>query len=137
VNDPLPVRGFKGFGDLLRNQQRFVQWNRATRNALRQILALDELHHERLDAVGVFEPVDRGDLRVIQGGEDFGFALKTRQSIAITRDRGRQELDRDLPLQRRVRRPIHLPHSAFTDLGSDGVDAEPRAGSEGQVLRII
>ena len=43
---------------------------------LRQILALDELHHEGLDAVGVLQPVDGGDVRMIQRGEDFRFALE-------------------------------------------------------------
>ena len=31
------------------------------------------------------------------------------------------------------RRPIHLAHAAFADLRGDFVDAEARAGSEGQV----
>ena len=31
-----------------------------------------------------FEPVDGGDVRMIQRREDFGFALKARQSIGIS-----------------------------------------------------
>ena len=84
-----------------------------------------------------FEPVDGGDVRMIQRGEDFRFALKARQPVRISRQRRRQDLDRDLALQLRVRRPIHLAHAAFADLGGDFVDAEAGAGSEGQVCVII
>ena len=109
--------------------------DRAARNALGQIVALDEFHHERRDARALFESVDGGDVRMIQRGEDFGFALKTRQPIVVSRERWRQDLDRDLTLQLGVGRPIHLPHPAFADLGGDFVDAEAGAGSEGQWLR--
>ena len=79
-----------------------------------------------------FKAVDRGDVRMIQGGEHFRFALKTREPIGIDRKRRRQDLDRDLALEFRVARPIHLPHSAFADRRRDVVDAETRAGSQGQ-----
>ncbi len=74
----------------------------------------------------------RGDVRMIQRGEDFGFALKTREPIGISGERWRQDLDRDLTLQLGVGRPIHLPHPAFADLRGDFVDAEASAGSKGQ-----
>ena len=71
----------------------------------------------------------RGDVRMVQRGEDFRFALKPREPIVIRRERRRQNLDGDLTLQLRVGRPIHLPHAAFADLGGDFVDAEAGAGS--------
>ena len=77
----------------------------------------------------------RGDVRVIQRREDFRFALEPREPIGIGGERWRQDLDRDLALQLRVGRPIHLPHPAFADLRGDFVDAEAGAGSEGQCLR--
>ena len=46
MDDPLLVRGFERLGDLLRDRQRFVERDRAARDALRQIVALDEFHHE-------------------------------------------------------------------------------------------
>ena len=64
------------------------------------------------------EPVDGGDVRMVQGGEDFRFALKTREPVGVSRERRRQDFDRDLTLQLRVGRPIHLPHAAFADLGA-------------------
>ena len=51
------------------------------------------------------EAVDRGDVRMIQGREHFRFALKTREPIGIDRERGGQDLDRDLALEFRVASP--------------------------------
>ena len=47
MNDPLLVRGFERVRDLLRDRQGFVDRDRAARDPLREVLALDELHHER------------------------------------------------------------------------------------------
>jgi hypothetical protein len=57
-----------------------------------------------------------GNVRVLQRGEDFGLALKTREPTGINRERRRQDLDRDLALQLRARRPKHLSRPAFADL---------------------
>ena len=46
VDDPLLVRGFERLGDLLRDGQRVVERHGSARDALRQIVAFDELHHE-------------------------------------------------------------------------------------------
>ena len=69
---------------------------------------------------------------MIERGEDFRFALKTRETIRVRRDRGRQDLDRDLTFQPGVGRPKYLTHPAFADLSGDVVDADSAAGSEGQ-----
>ena len=66
VDDAQLVCGFEGLGDLLRNRQRVVDWDRALRNALRQVLSLDQFHHERGRAPAFFQPVDAGDVRVVQ-----------------------------------------------------------------------
>ena len=66
MNDPLFVRGFEGFGDLLGDGQRLIDGNRAARDALGQILALDEFHHEGVHARRFLDGIDRGDVRMIQ-----------------------------------------------------------------------
>ena len=58
----------------------------AARDALRQILAFDEFHHERGHAPAFFEAVDRGDVRMIQRREHF--ALRAENARA-DRDRPR------------------------------------------------
>ena len=89
MDDPLLVRGFERLRDLLRDGQGFVERQGSARDALRQIVTFDELHHERGHAPAFFEAVDRGDVRMIQGREHFRFALKTREPIGIDRERRR------------------------------------------------
>ena len=97
MDDALLVCGFECLGDLLRDWQRFINRDRAARNALRQVLALDEFHHQRREVGCLLESVDRGDVGMVEGREDFRFALKARQAIGIAGDRGGQHLDRHRP----------------------------------------
>ena len=87
MDDPLLVRRLQCLGDLLRNGQGFVNWDGASRDALRQILALDELHDQRTDTVGFFETVDVRDVGMIQRRERLRFAREPRESIRIARER--------------------------------------------------
>ena len=132
MDDALFVRRFQRLGNLLRDRQRLVEWHRTARDALRQIVALDELHHQRAQAAALFESVDRRDLRMVQRREDLGFTGKSREAVGVVGDRVGQDFERDLATELRVARPIDLPHAAFADLGGDLVDAETGAGKEGQ-----
>ena len=67
---------------------------------------------------------------MVERGEDFGFALETRESIGVRRDRRRQDFDRDLALEIRVGRAVHLAHATDAKKGDDLIRAEPRAGRE-------
>ena len=58
---------------------------------------------------------------MIQRGEQFGFALKPREPIGIVGERVGQNLDRDLALQPRVARAIHLAHAACAEQRDDFV----------------
>ena len=98
----------------------------------RQILAVDQLHDEGRHAAGFFEPVDRRNIRMIQRGEHFGFALEACDPIRIGRDRRRQNLDGDIALQLGIRRAIDLAHPACANWHGDFIDAEARAGGESQ-----
>jgi hypothetical protein len=91
VDDALLVRDFERVRDLLRNRQRVIEWDHALRDPLRQIVAFDQFHHQRAYVVSgfsrtFFESVDRRDVRMVERGEDLGFALKTRA------DRGQRPL---------------------------------------------
>jgi hypothetical protein len=66
MDDALLVRGFKGFRDLFGDRQRFVEGKRSAREALREILPLNQLHHKRVDTVRFFNAVDRGDVGMIE-----------------------------------------------------------------------
>ena len=73
-----------------------VDRDRTLGDAVGQRRALDQFHHERDRAAGFLQAVDVGDVRMVQGREDFGFALEPGQPLGIARDRRGQHLDRDL-----------------------------------------
>ena len=58
-------------GNLFRDRQRFVDRDRPACKALRQILALDQFHHQRAHTAGFFETVNVRDIRMVQGREAF------------------------------------------------------------------
>ena len=130
MDDPLLVRGFEGLRNLLRDWQGVVDGDRAAGDALRQIVALDQFHHEGRDVGGFLQPIDLRNVRMVQRGEHFSFALKTRKAIRIAGDRGRQNLDRHRSFQVAVGRTIHLAHSARAEGGEDFVGAETGTGQE-------
>ena len=75
MDDALLVRRFEGLCDLLRDRQRFVERDRPARDALREILTLDEFHHQRADAAGFFEAVNVRDRWMVQRRERLRLAL--------------------------------------------------------------
>ena len=48
-------------------------------------LALDELHGQEVDAVGLFDGVDRDDAGVVERGEGLGFALEALEPLRASR----------------------------------------------------
>jgi hypothetical protein len=70
------------------------------------------------------------DIRVIERGKDFRFALKTCEAFRISGERLRQDLDRYLAFQSCVTGAIDLPHAAFIQESQNFVSAETGAGRE-------
>ena len=68
-----------------------------------------------------------------QRGDGFGFALEPRQSIGVLRERRRQHLDRDIPIETSIARLVDLAHAARTERGHDLVRAETGSRGEGQM----
>ena len=64
----------------------------APRDPLREIVALDEFHHERTYAARLFEAVDVRDVRMVQRCERLRFAGESRQPIGVGRERLRAGL---------------------------------------------
>ena len=143
MDDALFVRGFERVGDLLRDGQGIGEQPRSTALGFgvstidqgRQILALDQLHDQGREISGFLESVDRGDVRVVQRGEHFSFALKTREAIGVAGDGRRQHFDRDRPFQVAVGRAIDLAHATGANGGNNFIWAEARAGGQGQSSR--
>ena len=135
MDDALLVRRFERLGNLLRDRERLIERDRTSSDALREIVSLDQFHHEGGHAPALFEAVDGGDVWVVQRGEGLGFTLEAREPISIVGERLGQHLDRDVAIQFRIAGAKYLPHSPFPDAGDHFVDAEANAGGEGQVWR--
>ena len=121
MDDALGVRLLQGLGDLLRDLEGFVDGYGAPRQALLEILALHQLEGEEGLPVGLLEPIDGGDVRVVEGGEEVSLALEAAQALRVVGHFGRQHLDRDLAPQRGVGRAVDLPHPARSEGGRDAV----------------
>jgi hypothetical protein len=87
VHDALFVRGFERLGDLARDGDGFVNRYRTAAQPLRQVFAVDQLHHERRDRPRLFQAVDVGDVWVIQRRQRLGLALEPRQPFGISGER--------------------------------------------------
>jgi hypothetical protein len=69
---------------------------------------------------------------MIQRRERLRFAREARQPLRIVCECLGQDLDRDVAIQLGIARAKHLAHPAFTDPGSDFVDAETSARGKRQ-----
>ena len=125
MDDALLVRSFERVSYLPCNRERLVQRNWALGDPIGQRGAIDELHRQR----ALFEPVNRGDVGMVQRGQELRLALEAGEAIGIRGKQFRQDLQRDVPVQPRIARAIHLAHAAGADEGGDLVSAEPCSGT--------
>ena len=132
MDDALLVRRFERLGNLLRDRKGLIERDRTSSNALREIVSLDQFHHEGGHAPALFEAVDGGDVWVVQRGEGLRFPLEAREPIGVVRERLGQDLDRDVSIQLRVAGPEDLPHAAFADPGDNFIDTEMGTWGKGQ-----
>ena len=138
MDDPLLVGGFERLADLTRDRQRFIQ--RESRPRAIRSASVSPSTSSRTSAwvsLAVLEPVDRADVRMVQRGQHLRLALETGEAIGIEREGVRHDLQRDLAIQLRVARAIHLAHAAGAEGGEDFIRADSGAGTEGQTLSII
>jgi hypothetical protein len=130
MHNPQLVRRFDRLGDLRRDRQRVVDRNRSLRDAIRQRRPLNQLHDEGRGAVALLQTVNGRDVRMIEPGEHFGFALETCQPLAIGRHGLGQHLDGDGALQVGIGRAVDLAHAAGAEFAGDFIWAESSARSE-------
>ena len=111
MDDPFTVSGFETVSDPLEQRQRLIDGNGPSRNELGERFTFDELHHQKLHVAGLFEPVESGDVGVVQRGKELGFPLETSQALFVLSELSRQDFDRHISTKRRVLGPIDLSSS--------------------------
>src|SRR6516225_9430358 len=92
-------------------------------DAISERWPVDKLHHERTDAVRLLETVDLGNVRLIHGSQRLRLALEPRNPLGIGRERLRQDLDRDVPIELPIAGAIHFPHPTAADKRDDLIAA--------------
>jgi hypothetical protein len=82
------VRGFEPGRHLLCDAHRVLKAKAGGQRgeSIRQRLALDELEDQRPEAARFFQSVERGDVGMVQRGEDLGFALEARETRRVERE---------------------------------------------------
>ena len=93
-----------------------------------QRLAFQKLHDGVRDAVLVAEVVNRKDVLMREGRDRLRLALEPGERVGIRGDGLGQDLDRDVPIELLVPRPVDLPHPARAERGEDLVGTETGPG---------
>ena len=83
MNDPALVRFLQGVRNLVGDVARLFDGNGSKCDPLSERLSLDELENEVVRALRLLQPVDRGNVRMVQRGQYLGFSLETRESLRI------------------------------------------------------
>ncbi len=85
-------------------------------------------------AIERLEPVDGADVGMIEGGERLGLAAEPRYPGRISRDVGRQDLDRHLAPEDGIGGPIDRAHAARPEQRFHPVRTELRADHDRRII---
>ena len=138
MNDTRLMSRGNGACQLNQDLNGFAGRHGATRDPLRQCLAVVVRHHEEDAAVGgLVDFVNRADVRVIEGG--CGLRLGDQPLLGFNLIPGRrgEHLDRDDASQSRVFGFIDLAHAAAAERPEDAVVTEDIAAVHGDAQRIL
>ena len=91
---------------------------------------LDELHDEEARFSLILEAIDGGNIGVIESGQEPRLALEAEKPFRVLRNGIRKGLQRNVPMEFRVARPVHLAHAAPPDRSDDLVGADATADLE-------
>ena len=91
---------------------------------MREVFALDQFHHERVNVIRLFESVNDGDVGMVERGKGLGFTFKAPEPIGVVRERDGQDLECDLAIEFGIARAIDLAHATDTQQRSDVIDAD-------------
>ena len=117
-------------GDLNRHVDRVVErelvGHRGTEGA-----PLDEFHGQEADAVVFVQPVNRGDVGMVERREHLGLALETGQPFGILLEGDWKDLDRHLAVEGGVERLPYHAHATLTDFLDHAVVEQLLSGLDG------
>ena len=97
---------------------------------LREVLALDELHHDREHVLVLDEVVDPDRARMAPRAKDPRLADEAPPHLGVAGEVHVEALEGDVAAERHVPRTVDDAHTPFSDHGLDAVDGERRPRGE-------
>ena len=104
MDNAFAVSRLERVSELTCDRQCLGNRNRSSRESIRERRAFDQLEDQCEPAVNLFDAVDRGDVRVIDRGEQARFAFEARAPVTIASEHRRQQLDGDIAPEARIAR---------------------------------
>ena len=83
MNDPFLVRRLERLGDLPRNREGLGHRQTPALQALGEGGPLDQLEHQRRQAIDFFQSVDRANVRMIERGKEAGFTREAGSTLGV------------------------------------------------------
>ena len=83
MDDAFLVRSVECFGDLPREGDRLGDGERPARQAIRECGPFDELEDQRHDPVGLFQSIDRADVRMVERRQQSRFTREAGATLGI------------------------------------------------------
>ena len=130
MDNAFAVGRLESLGELTCDLQRLANRNRSSRESIGERRAFDQLEDQCEPAVDLFDAVDRGNVGMIERGEQARFAFEARAPVRIASEHRRQQLDGDIAPEPRIARTVHLTHAAGAKRPGDLEHAQPHAGRE-------
>ncbi len=130
MHDAFSVCLVQGVGDLDRILEQLLDGKLSVFQSLCEGLAFDVFHDQVVDAVLFAHVVEHANVRMIQAGHRPGLALETLVEIHSLSQMFGKNLDGDGAVQTGVGPPIHLSHTARTELLGNFVRTQACAGYE-------
>ncbi len=115
VDDSLVVGGLERVRDLHAERRGLSPCAGSLREPVRERDARHELHDEHAPAIRFEEVVDARDVRVVERGQRTGFPPQPGHARRIAREGLRQDLERHVTAELRVRGPVDLARASLSD----------------------
>ena len=115
---------FQGLGDLASDGEGFVQWDWAFGDAVLERRAFDVFEDQGGRVAGLFQAVNGGDVRMVEGRQHLRFTLEAGQPLGVVDEGVGEDLQRDIAVEFGVTGLVHFARAACADGGEDFVGAE-------------
>ena len=137
MHDPGGMSSRETLGRVLQVAQQLSQIRARRMNLLAQRHAIDKFHRDVMDAFLFTYLVNCRNARMIERRRRLRFLFKSPHAVFVYGEFGRQNLQRNFPVQPSVFCQVHLAHSTCANLRADFVATESCAGTKSHYLVVI